>query len=71
MAWLIDLCIWLIVLGVVFTIFMNYIVPAFPPPFQAAAKAIFALVCILILLGWIGTATPIGPWYHSGPFLTK
>lgn len=53
---LIGLLIVLIVIGIVFYLIVNYVLPAIPldPPFKAAIIAILALIVIVWLLNYAG-----------------
>lgn len=53
METLIVLLVWLIIIGVVFYLLVNYVLPAIPvdPPIKAAIVAVLALIVILMLLG--------------------
>ena len=49
------LCVWLLVLGVIFWLVTAYVLPALPvpQPIKSAIVAILAVIVILMLLGWL------------------
>lgn len=52
---LLFLLLWLIVIGVIFYLLLNYVLPALPldPPIKAAIIAILAIIVVILLLSYV------------------
>lgn len=65
-VWLIQVLVWLCILGLIWWLLTTYLVPVLPPPIQQVARILITIVFVLILIYMLIGIVPVR-WPGAAP----